>query len=214
MTWKYTLQIKVSVVNLCTFIHQIYIYDTGLFIFIINPQPLNSNYSFPNIKHAEHCSIFDSIARWESTVSRKIPLSCSFLISCGLSEATGPVGCWHRVETVAGDWWPDRRRQSSTIAIVDYSDSVTPQPSQSTSGTPPALATHNITLETRVVQLNIVTFYTPQCTIATTAPLITFFACTHSKKNTLALRWPRKFRPVWLLLDTGAAAPSYQSSVT
>ena len=109
---------------------------------------------------------------------------------------------------------PDCRRQSSTIAIVDYSDSVTPQPSQSTSGTPPALATHNITLETRVVQLNIITFYTPHCTIATTAPLITFFACTHSKKNTLALRWPRKFRPVWLLLDTGAAAPSYQSSVT
>ena len=94
------------------------------------------------------------------------------------SEATGPVGCWHRVETVAGDWWPDCRTRSSTIAIVDYSDSVTPQPSQLASGTPPALATHH-TIETRVVQLNIVTFYTPQCTIATILYIYTL-PCMHS----------------------------------
>ena len=129
------------------------------------------------------------------------------------SEATGPVGCWHRVETVAGDWWPDCRTRSSTIAIVDYSDSVTPQPSQLASGTPPALATHH-TIETRVVQLNIVTFYTPQCTIATMYHPLYPSLLALIVEITLALRWPRKFRPVWLLLDTGAAAPSYQSSVT
>ena len=99
MTWKYTLQIKVSVVNLCTFIHQIYIYDTGLFIFIINPQPLNSNYSFPNIKHAVHCSLFDSIGRWECTVSQKFHCPALFWSVVGWVRPLGQLAAdtaWRR----------------------------------------------------------------------------------------------------------------------
>ena len=102
MTWKYTLQIKVSVVNLCTFIHQIYIYDTGLFIFIINPQPLNSNYSFPNIKHAVHCSTFEALPDESVQCHRN---STVLLFSDQLWAEWGHWASWLLTPRGDGGWW-------------------------------------------------------------------------------------------------------------